>query len=147
MTRAFYSRKTCFWEFWKSTFSRITFFFVDVGKSGQSKVCSASDARNFATKFVGIEVLWPHKNPKSNYTAARTPCWLLGAIAFLAGLIELILCGIRSEIVRGCALYRHFFDPGPPWPVMARQTQNQSFLFFLDFSANKKYVNVKIGEG
>ena len=41
----------------KNTFSRITFFFVDLEESGQSKVCRASDARNFDTKFVGIEAL------------------------------------------------------------------------------------------
>ena len=41
----------------KSCFSGITFFFVDLGKSGQSKVCSASDARNFGTKIVGIEAV------------------------------------------------------------------------------------------
>ena len=41
----------------KSTFSGITFFFVDLRKSGQSKVCSATDARNFGTNFVGIEVI------------------------------------------------------------------------------------------
>ena len=43
------SRKTCF--------SGITFLLVDLWESGQSKVCSASDARNFGTKFVGIEAL------------------------------------------------------------------------------------------
>ena len=41
----------------KSCFSGITFFFVDLGESGQSKVCRASDARNFGTKIVGIEAL------------------------------------------------------------------------------------------
>ena len=41
----------------KSSFSGITFFLVDVVKSGQSKVCSASDAQNFGTKFIGIEAL------------------------------------------------------------------------------------------
>ena len=41
----------------KICFSGITFFFVDVGKSGQSKVCSTSEAQNFVTKFVGIEPL------------------------------------------------------------------------------------------
>ena len=39
-------RKTCFLQ--------ITFFFVDLKESGQSKVCRASDARNFSTKFVGM---------------------------------------------------------------------------------------------
>ena len=43
------SRKTCF--------LRITFFLVNVGESGQSKVCRASDARNFVTKIFGIEAL------------------------------------------------------------------------------------------
>ena len=42
-------RKTCF--------SGITFFFVDLVESGQSKVCRASDARNFGTRFVGIKAL------------------------------------------------------------------------------------------
>ena len=41
----------------KSCYSGITFFFVDFRKSGQSKVCRATDARNFVTKFVGIEAL------------------------------------------------------------------------------------------
>ena len=41
----------------KSCFSGITFFFLDEGESGQSKVCRASDARNFGTKYVGIEAL------------------------------------------------------------------------------------------
>ena len=41
----------------KSRFSGITFFFVDLRESGQSKVCRAYDARNFGTKFVGIEAL------------------------------------------------------------------------------------------
>ena len=44
------SRKTCF--------SGITFFFVDLVESGQSKVCRASDARNFVPdRFVGIKAL------------------------------------------------------------------------------------------
>ena len=42
-------RKTCFF--------RITFFFVDLEESGQSKVCRASDGRNFGTIYVGIEAL------------------------------------------------------------------------------------------
>ena len=42
-------RKTCFF--------RITFFFVDLRESGQSKVCRASDARNFGTIFLGSEAL------------------------------------------------------------------------------------------
>ena len=41
----------------KRVFLQITFFFVDLRESGQSKVCRASDARNFGTKFVGIEAL------------------------------------------------------------------------------------------
>ena len=41
----------------KSCFSGITFFFVDLGESGQSNVCSAYDDRNFGTKFIGIEAL------------------------------------------------------------------------------------------
>ena len=41
----------------KSSFSGITFFFVDLRESGQRKVCRASDPRNFGTKFVGIEAL------------------------------------------------------------------------------------------
>ena len=41
----------------KITFSRITFFLVDLGESGQSKICRASDARNFGTKVVGIEAI------------------------------------------------------------------------------------------
>ena len=43
------ARKTCF--------SGITFFFVDLRESGQSKVCRATDAQNYSTKFVGIEVV------------------------------------------------------------------------------------------
>ena len=41
----------------KRGFSAITFFLLLMGKIGQSKVCRASDARNFGTKFVGIEAL------------------------------------------------------------------------------------------
>ena len=41
----------------KSHFSGITFFLVDLVESGQSKVCRASDARNFGIKFVGIEAI------------------------------------------------------------------------------------------
>ena len=41
----------------KSCFSGITFFLLIMGESGQSKVCRASDARNFGTKFVGIKAL------------------------------------------------------------------------------------------
>ena len=41
----------------KTRFSGITFFSVDLVESGQSKVCRASDARNFGTEFVGIEAL------------------------------------------------------------------------------------------
>ena len=40
-----------------SCFSGITFFSLDVVESGQSKDCRASDARNFGSKFVGIEAL------------------------------------------------------------------------------------------
>ena len=53
----FIREKRVFWGLEKSTFSRITFFFVDLEESGQSKVCRASDGRNFGTKFVGIEAL------------------------------------------------------------------------------------------
>ena len=41
----------------KRGFSAITFFLLLMGKIGQSKVCRASDARKFGTKFVGIEAL------------------------------------------------------------------------------------------
>ena len=41
----------------KSRFSGITFFLVDLWDNGQSKICRASDARNFGTKIVGIEAL------------------------------------------------------------------------------------------
>ena len=41
----------------KTRFSGITFFLVNVVESGQSKVCRASYARNFGTKFVGIEAV------------------------------------------------------------------------------------------
>ena len=68
LSRAFYTRKTCCWGSRKSCFSWITFFFVDVGESGQSKVCSASDAWNFGTKFVGIEALWPRFWPDRKFT-------------------------------------------------------------------------------
>ena len=47
--------KLVFWGSLKTDFSGITFFFVNLEESGQSKVCRASDARNFDTKFVGIE--------------------------------------------------------------------------------------------
>ena len=53
----FISEKRVFGGGEKSCFSGITFFFVDLGKSGQSKFCSASDARNFGTKFIGIKAL------------------------------------------------------------------------------------------
>ena len=39
----------------KTRFSVITFFLLLVEGNGHSKVCRASDARNFGTKFVGIE--------------------------------------------------------------------------------------------
>ena len=42
-------RKTCFLG--------ITFFLVDMGESCQSNVSRAYDARNFGTKFVGIEAV------------------------------------------------------------------------------------------
>ena len=41
----------------KSCFSVITFFLVEIGKNGQSKVCSASGEKFFGTNFVGIEPL------------------------------------------------------------------------------------------
>ena len=41
----------------KTRSSGITFFFVDLGESGTSNVCSTSDARNFGTKFIGIQAL------------------------------------------------------------------------------------------
>ena len=47
--------KDVFWGPEKSCFSRITFFSVEIGESGQSKVCSASDEKFFGTNFVGIE--------------------------------------------------------------------------------------------
>ena len=53
----FISEKHVFGGLEKSTFSGITFFFVDLRESGQSKVYSASDARNFGTKIVGIEAI------------------------------------------------------------------------------------------
>ena len=51
----FIREKRVFGGLQKSGFSEITFFLVDLRESGQSKVCRASDARNFGTKFVGIE--------------------------------------------------------------------------------------------
>ena len=51
----FIREKHVFWGGRKTCFLRITFFFVDLGESGQSKVCRASDARNFGTKFVRID--------------------------------------------------------------------------------------------
>ena len=56
----------------KSSFSGITFFFLDLVESGQSNVCSASNARNFGTKFVGIEALWPRFCPDRKKTLAWT---------------------------------------------------------------------------
>ena len=53
----FIREKHVFWGSRKSRFSGITFFSLDVGESGERKVCRASDARNFGTKFVGIEAL------------------------------------------------------------------------------------------
>ena len=51
----FIREKRVFWGPEKSSFSGITFFLVNVVESSQRKVCRESDARNFATKFVGIE--------------------------------------------------------------------------------------------
>ena len=49
--------KRVVWGSQKTSFSGITFFYVDLVESGQSNVCRAFDARNFGTKFVGIEAL------------------------------------------------------------------------------------------
>ena len=53
----FIREKRVFWGSQKTCFLGITFFLVNMVESGQSKVCSASDARNFGTKFVGIKAL------------------------------------------------------------------------------------------
>ena len=109
------SRKTCF--------VRITFFFVDLGESGQSKICSASDARNFGTKFIGIEASWPRFCPDRKFTR-------LGPILFSNDLQPFVVDGsswFRCHSIRHRAGIgpspRWFFDPGLPWPAMTRQSQ------------------------
>ena len=64
----FIREKHVFWGGRKTRFSGITFFLVDMEESGQSNVCRASDARNFGTKFVGIEALWPRFCPDRKLT-------------------------------------------------------------------------------
>ena len=51
----FIREKRVFGDGRKTGFSAITFFLFLLGKSGQSKVCRASNARNFGTEFVGIK--------------------------------------------------------------------------------------------
>ena len=53
----FIREKRVFGGLEKSSFSGITFLLLILVGNGQSKVCRASDARNFGTKFVGIEAL------------------------------------------------------------------------------------------
>ena len=115
----------------KSCFSKITFFLVDMRENSQSKVCSASDARNFGTKFVGIEALWPRQKPESSYTTTRTYHSVHWPTAFLNGRIELISVPINCKMFGDVPSKTLFFDPGPCWPAMARQTQKTAFFAFL----------------
>ena len=55
----------------KALFKNNFFFFEDLEESGQSKVCRASDGRNFGTKYVGIEALWPRFYPDRKMTRSR----------------------------------------------------------------------------
>ena len=120
----------------KSCFSGITFFFLDLGERGQSKVCNASNARNFGTKFVGIEALWPRFSPVRKMTLCRPLFTLTDLQPFWLDRLSWFRChSIRHRSNIG-PCHRWFFDPGPPWPATARQTQKWSFLGVFGFFDN-----------
>ena len=135
--RASYARKTCFWGSRKSCFSWITFFFLDMEESGQSKVCRASDARNFGTKFVGIEAIWPRFSPDWKMTLCRPLFTLTDLQPFWPDRLSWFWChSIRHHRSDICPYHSQFFDPGLPWPATARQTQKWSFLGVFGFFDN-----------
>ena len=120
----------------KTRFSRITFFLVDLRESGQSKVCRASDTRNFDTKFVGIETVWPRFCPDRKFPR-------LGPIVFSndlqllwLGRLSWFWCQSTGKCPAECPSYRYESDPGPSWPAMARQTQKWPFLGVFGFFDN-----------
>ena len=135
-SRAFYTQKTCFLGSWKIMFFGNNFFFADVGESGQSKVCRASDARNFGTKFIGIEALWPRFCPDRKMTLCRPLFTLTDLQPFWLDRLSWFRChSIRHRSDIG-PCHRWFFDPGLPWPATARQTQKWSFLGVFGFFDN-----------
>ena len=117
---ASYARKTCFWGPEKSSFSSITFFLIDVVENGQSKVCSASDARNFGTKFVGIEGLWPRFSPDRKMTRSGPLFILYDLQLFWLGRSSWFRCQSTGKCPAECRSHRYERMPGLPdplWPV------------------------------
>ena len=122
------SRKTCF--------SRITFFLLLLWKSGQSKVCRESDARNFGTKFVGIEALWPRFYPGRKLTRFGPILFSNDLQLFVGDGSSWFWCHSNRHRADIGPSHRWFFDAGLPWPAMARQTQKCSFLGVFGILAN-----------
>ena len=71
--------------------------------------------------------------PGPKIAPVRTPCWLARAAAFLAEPIELILVLIDWKMFGDVPSKTLFFDPGPSWPAMTRQTQKWPFLVVFGF--------------
>ena len=146
LPHAFYSRKTCFWGWSKTRFSGITFFLVDMEESGQSNVCRASDARNFGTKFVEIEALWPRLSPVRKLTRPGPINFPERLQLFWLDRLSWFWCHSIRHSPTWFPTIRNFLIPGFPGPLWPAKLKNGHFWLFLDFSTNKKYANVKIGD-
>ena len=109
----------------KTGFSRITFFTAEPASCKGLDFCCPTDEKFFGTNFFRVGHLSPEicgvkKWPFLTHQFSNAPA------AFLAKRILLILVPFYQASFNLKSSLWKFFDPGPPWPAMTRQTRRFS---------------------
>ena len=128
----------------KTGFSRITFFTAEPASCKDLDFCCQTDEKFFGTNFFRVGHLSPEiygvkKWPFLTHQFSNAPA------AFLAKRILLILVPFDQASFNLKSSHWKFFDPGPPWPAMTRQTRRFSKkAIFLGFSGYKSKASAQI---
>ena len=115
-------------------FSRITFFTVDLASWEGLHFCCPSGEKFFGTNFFRVDHLCPVIYGSKN-DPFLTHQNLARATAFLAERILLILVPFDQASFNIKSSPWKFFDSGPPWPAMTRQTRrfSKKAIFWVVF--------------
>ena len=116
----------------KTRFSQITFFTVDLAVWEDLDFCCPSNEKFFATNYFSPGPFSPEIYGSKN-DPFLTHLFLVGPTACFSGRIEQILVPFDQASFNLAPSLWKFFDPGPSWPAMARQTQKWPFWAVSEF--------------